>query len=87
MPQQRQLFETEPSAWEVDAHEQRLVATVVLGEGPTGEYDYLVPEKFCDESLSDRLVEAGRRLQVPFGRSNRGCRGLLRSSGNQERRP
>jgi len=72
MPQQQQLFETEPAAWEMDAREQRLVATVVLGEGPTGEFDYLVPEKFCDESLSDRLVQAGRRLQVPFGRSNRG---------------
>ena len=75
MPRQQQLFETEPAAWEVDAHEQRLVATVVLGEGPTGEYDYLVPETFCDESLDDRLVQTGRRLRVPFGRSNRGVVG------------
>ncbi len=71
MSQQQQLFETEPAAWEMDAREQRLVATVVLSEGPVGEFDYLVPEKFCDESLGDRLLEAGRRLQVPFGRSNR----------------
>ena len=35
MPQ-RQLFDTEPEAWEVAAREQRLVATVVLGEGATG---------------------------------------------------
>lgn len=71
MSQQQQLFETEPAPWEMDASEQQLVATVVLGEGPVGEFDYLVPEEFCDESLGDRLVEAGRRLQVPFGRSNR----------------
>lgn len=70
MPQ-RQLFDTEPEAWEVAAREQRLVATVVLGEGAMGEYDYLVPDRFADESLGDRLVEVGRRLKVPFGRSNR----------------
>ncbi len=68
---QQQLFETEPAQWELDAREQRLVATVVLGGGAAGEYDYLVPDIFCDESLGDRLVETGRRLQVPFGRSNR----------------
>ena len=39
---QRQLFNTEPEAWEVAARELRLVATVVLGEGATGEFDYLV---------------------------------------------
>ena len=70
MPQ-RQLFETEPEPWELAAQEQRIVATVVLEEGATGEYDYLVPERFCDESLSDRLLEVGRRVRVPFGRSNR----------------
>ena len=70
MPQ-RQLFETEPEPWELAAQEQRVVATVVLEEGATGEYDYLVPDRFCDESLSERLVETGRRLRVPFGRSNR----------------
>ena len=70
MPQ-RQLFDTEPEAWEVDALQQLLVATVVMGEGAPGEYDYLVPPQLCDESLADRLVEVGRRLKVPFGRSNR----------------
>lgn len=68
---QRQLFDTQPEAWEVDALQQRLVATVVLGEGASGEFDYLVPDQLCDEALTDRLVEVGRRLKVPFGRSNR----------------
>jgi primosomal protein N' (replication factor Y) len=75
MPQQQQLFETQPAEWDLDAREQQLVATVVLDEGPTGEFDYLVPENFCDESLGDQLVQAGRRLQIPFGRSNRGVVG------------
>lgn len=70
MPQ-RQLFETQPEAWEVDALQQRLVATVVLGEGAPGEYDYLVPDGLCDETLAERLVEVGRRVKVPFGRGNR----------------
>ena len=68
---QRQLFDTQPEAWEVDALQQRLVATVVLGEGASGEFDYLVPDRFFDETLGDRLVQVGRRLKVPFGRSNR----------------
>ncbi len=50
---------------------QRLVATVVMGEGATGEYDYLVPEYLCDEARSERLLEPGRRVLVPFGRANR----------------
>jgi primosomal protein N' (replication factor Y) len=75
MSSQQQLFETEPEAWEVDARQQRVVATVVLGEGPHGEYDYIVPEEFSDDGLRDRLVETGRRLKVPFGRSNRGVVG------------
>ncbi len=69
--QQQNLFDTEPMEWEVDAQEQRLVATVVLGEGPNGEYDYLVPDQLCDRDRADWLVEPGRRVQVPFGRSNR----------------
>ena len=69
--QQKNLFDTEPSPWEVDARELQLVATVILGEGPHGEYDYLVPDEFANTDRTDRLVEPGRRVQVPFGRSNR----------------
>ncbi len=69
--QQQNLFDTEPMQWEIDARQQRLVATVVLGEGPNGEYDYLVPDNFCDSDRRDQLLEPGRRVRVPFGRSNR----------------
>lgn len=68
---QASLFEDEPTEWEADAREQRLVATVVLGEGATGEYDYLVPEHLCDPERAERYLQAGRRVRVPFGRSNR----------------
>lgn len=68
---QTSLFDDEPAQWELDAREQRLVATVVLGEGATGEYDYLVPELLCDKDSPDRYLQSGRRVRVPFGRSNR----------------
>ncbi|NOY30291.1 MAG: primosomal protein N' [Planctomycetes bacterium] len=68
---QQNLFETEPEAWELDAREQRLVATVILGEGPRGDFDYLVPPEFCDSDRAERLLQPGRRVRVPFGRSNR----------------
>ena len=72
---QQNLFETEPAAWEVDAGAQRLVATVVLGEGPGGEFDYLVPEQFSDAGMTECFLEPGRRVRIPFGRSNRGVEG------------
>jgi len=68
---QQNLFETEPSEWELDAQQQRLVATIVLGEGPEGEFDYLVPEQFSDPDHPERLLQPGRRVRVPFGRANR----------------
>ena len=69
--QQRNLFDTEPAEWEFDAREQRLVATVILEQGPDAAYDYLVPDRFCDPDRTDRLLQPGRRVRVPFGRSNR----------------
>jgi primosomal protein N' (replication factor Y) (superfamily II helicase) len=71
MPEQQQLFETEPAPWEADAAAAQLVATVVLGEGPAGEYDYLVPDHFLDDGRPEQLLEPGRRALVPFGRGNR----------------
>ena len=68
---QQQLFDTEPAAWEVDAQQQQLVAAIVLCQGAVGEYDYRVPAEFCDETRHARLLEPGRRVRVPFGRSNR----------------
>ncbi|MDZ4657156.1 MAG: primosomal protein N' [Bythopirellula sp.] len=68
---QSSLFDDEPAAWELDAQQQRLVASVVLGEGAKGEYDYLVPNVLCDADEHDRCLQVGRRVRVPFGRSNR----------------
>jgi len=50
---------------------QRLVASVVLSSGPDRVYDYLVPETFCSTDQADGSLEPGRRVQVPFGRTNR----------------
>jgi len=57
---QRNLFNTEPEAWEVDDQSEQLVATVVLTTGPAQEFDYLVPD-----GLRDRL-EPGRRVRGPI---------------------
>ncbi len=76
MPSQQQsLFDTTPPEWEVDAREQRLVATVVMGGGAPGEYDYLVPNQFADADRLEQLLEVGRRVRVPFGRGNRTVEG------------
>ncbi len=60
---QRQLFDTAP--WEEDDAADVLVATVVFSDGPDGEYDYLVPDEMAGK------IEAGRRVRVPLGRTNR----------------
>ncbi len=80
---QTSLFDDEPAEWEVDARQQRLVATVVLGEGAAGEYDYLVPEFLCDKDSPDRYLQTGRRVRVPFGRSNRKVVGYCVSLGTK----
>ncbi len=72
---QQSLFDTAPLEWEVDAREQRLVARVVIGGGAPGVYDYLVPSQFSDPDQSERLLEPGRRVKVPFGRGNRTAEG------------
>jgi primosomal protein N' (replication factor Y) len=75
MSRQQNLFDTAPPEWEVDKHEQRLVATVVLPTGARGVYDYLVPENFCNSGRRDQQLEPGRRVSVPFGRGNRQVQG------------
>src|SRR3954453_3301266 len=68
---QQSLFGTEPAPWELDAAGSALVATVVLSGGPAGEFDYLVPAEMIGGTRPGRTLEAGRRVRVPLGRSNR----------------
>jgi primosomal protein N' (replication factor Y) len=62
---QQQLFELDPTPWELDAAQTQLVATVVFPTGPEKTFDYSVPDKLRDQ------VEAGRRIRAPFGRGDR----------------
>ncbi len=64
-PHQQRLFETEPEPWELDAQASQPVATVVFPTGPKQAFDYAVPDRFRE------TLEAGCRVEVPFGRGNR----------------
>ena len=68
---QQSLFDTQPPPWELDDAATALVATVVLAGGPVGEFDYLVPAEMVGRRAPERKLEAGRRVRVPLGRSNR----------------
>src|SRR5689334_6694903 len=68
---QQSLFDTKPQQWEVDDAATALVATVVLSDGPTGEFDYLVPDDMIGGNGPKHVLEPGRRVRVPLGRSNR----------------
>jgi primosomal protein N' (replication factor Y) len=65
MSEQRNLFDEPADPWEADDQAEELVASVILAEGPEQEFDYLVPDELTGQ------IEAGKRVQVPFGRSNR----------------
>jgi primosomal protein N' (replication factor Y) len=77
---QQSLFDAEPAPWELDAADERTIATVVLPTGPAGPFDYTVPEEFSDAAFPERLLEAGRRVRVPFGRGNRSVVGYCVAS-------
>lgn len=62
---QQQLFELDPTPWELDAAQTQLVATVVFPTGPEKPFDYSVPDQLRDQA------EAGRRVRAPFGRGDR----------------
>ena len=68
---QQNLFDAEPAPWEVDAAGQHTVASVVLPTGPEKPFDYVVPESLLDAAHPHQLVEAGRRVRVPFGGRDR----------------
>lgn len=80
---QQSLFDAEPAPWEMDAQAQQLTATVVFSEGPTGEFDYLIPEPMVDCVEPASQIEPGRRVEVPFGRSNRRVRGYCIAVGTK----
>src|SRR5271157_967095 len=65
MSEQRHLFEEPTEPWEVDDQAEQLVAAVILAEGPEHEFDYAVPDELHGQ------IEPGKRVRVPFGRSNR----------------
>ncbi len=62
---QQNLFAFEDEPWEADDTRVRLIATVVFPTGPEKPFDYEVPEL-----LRDR-IQAGQRVQAPFGRGDR----------------
>jgi len=66
MPEKQQnLFESDPSPWELDDEADQSIATVVLAEAPFGPFDYLAPPELLGQ------IEPGRRVRVPLGRGNR----------------
>ncbi|QDT00332.1 Primosomal protein N' [Adhaeretor mobilis] len=71
MGQQQNLFDDQQAEWELDAQQQRRVASIVIASGPDGAFDYDTPEGFCDAERPDRLLVPGKRVSVPFGRGNR----------------
>ena len=68
-----------PAPWELDAAQDRSLATVVFSEVPWGPFDYLIPEALKAE------VQIGRRVEVPLGRGNRKvigyCVGIQHETG------
>ncbi|MEQ8208423.1 MAG: primosomal protein N' [Lacipirellulaceae bacterium] len=72
---QPSLFDEELAEWELDAQEQRRVATVAIASGPDGVFDYEVPDGFADPERPERLLVPGKRVSVPFGRGNRQAEG------------
>ncbi|MBN2474365.1 MAG: primosomal protein N' [Pirellulales bacterium] len=62
---QHTLFDTQPEPWEQDDQSEQPVASVVLLQGPSQQFDYRVPDALCGR------VEPGCRLRVPLGKGNR----------------
>ncbi|PHR99903.1 MAG: primosomal protein N' [Blastopirellula sp.] len=81
MNRQQDLFDTGPQPWELDDRESCLVATVVFSTGPEKPFDYKVGEKLLQE------VVPGRRVRVPFGRSNRLVQGYCVAVESREINP
>ena len=80
---QQNLFESDPTPWELDDEAERSIATVVLAAAPFGPFDYLAPPELLGK------IEPGRRVRVPLGRGNRTleayCVGLRNESTEASR--
>ena len=61
MTDQKQLFDTQPEPWELDAQADALVAKVVFPRRRRASFDYLIPEQLRD------TVKPGARLNVRSG--------------------
>ncbi len=62
---QQNLFESDPTPWELDDEADQSIATVVMAVAPFGPFDYLAPAELLGK------IEPGRRVRVPLGRGNR----------------
>lgn len=62
---QPELFATDIPPWELDAQSECRAARVVFAEAPHGPLDYRIPDELAD------AVQAGIRVRVPLGKSNR----------------
>jgi primosomal protein N' (replication factor Y) len=63
--QQRELFDTQPPAWEIDAAAEQFVARVVFSDVPYGPFDYRVPDELAES------ICPGGRVRVPLGGGGR----------------
>ncbi len=63
--QQRNLFDAEPTPWELDEQSEQLVAEIVFSAAPWGPFDYAVPDRLRAE------LALGKRVRVPLGRGDR----------------
>lgn len=64
-PAQRNLFDAEPTPWELDEQGEQLVAEIVFSATPWGPFDYSVPDNLRG------MVAVGKRVRVPLGRGDR----------------
>ena len=70
MPQsQKNLFETEPDPWTLDATSEQQVAEIAFADPPHGPFSYKVPPTLRGP------LGPGQRVQVPLGKGNRGVIG------------
>ncbi len=65
MSKQSELFDTKAPPWEIDSQHELVVAKVAFAEPPFGPFHYAIPAGMVG------CLEAGMRVRVPLGKSNR----------------